>query len=179
MIIRSPTSSSVKIEAIRLALVVVQPEQSFDIQSMPVELQDRSDLSINAQPAGRNETIAYARERLRQMHALHGPTPGLDIGIESGAIDALDVACVVVQTRLGEAALALSSGVAFPAGSLETARARGFKNTTVGDIIHEQHPNIPSNNWQEYFPPYISRQEQIQGAIVTALRMLPGFAPPV
>lgn len=179
MIIRSPSSSPVKIEAIRLALDVLHLGQPFDVQGLPVELQDRSDLSIHAQPEGHDETIAYARERLRQMHALHGPTPGLDIGIESGAIDALDVACVVVHTRLGEAALALSEGVAFPAGSLEAARARGFKSTTAGDIIHEQHPNIPANNWQEYFPPYISRQQQIQGAIVTALRMLPGFAPPV
>ena len=77
MIIRSPSSSPVKIEAIRLALDDVRPGQSFDILGLPVELQDRSDLLINAQPEGRDETIAYARERLRHMHAQHGPAPGL------------------------------------------------------------------------------------------------------
>lgn len=178
MVIRCPSSSSIKLDAIREALQATHPDELFDIQGLPVELQDRSDMTVNAQPEGRDETVKYARLRLREMQRQHGPATGLDIGIESGAIDGFDVTAVVLDSALGEVAMALSQGIMFPEDSLEEAQRRGFKTTTAGDIIHERHPDIPSNNWQEHFPPYISRREQIRDAVIDALRQSPEYPVP-
>ncbi len=173
MIIRCPSSSTVKINAIIEALGTVRPGEDFDIQKLPVELQDRDDLQIKAQPEGDEEIVGYARTRLEEMCRQYGPAPGLDIGIESGAVEGADVAAVVLGSAVGEIAVALSLGIPFPSGSLDEAHRRGFKTTTAGEIIHEQHPDIPANSWQEYFPPYISRQQQLRDAIVDALLQAP------
>lgn len=135
---------------------------------MPVELQVRPDLSVNAQPEGEQETVGYARERWREMCLEHGPTTGIDISIESGAIGNLDVAVVILYSH-GNEVVVLSRGIAFPPGVLEEARARGFKTTTAGDIIHERFSHIPSNNWHVHFPPYKSREDQIVEAVVSGL----------
>ncbi len=175
MIIRCPSGSEIKLSAINAALREVYADNDFKVTSFPVELQGRSDLDINAEPEGKEQTLEYARERLRQMCLQHGPTPGIDISIESGIIDGLDVACVVISTQNGESALSWSQGVTVPEGALEKARARGLKTTSVGDIIHEKHPEIPANNWEGSFPPYISRQQQIQAAVISALHRMPAI----
>lgn len=173
MIVRCPSGSTIKLQAINAAIQEVYAEHDYEIQSFPVELQDREDLDINTEPEGREQTLAYAHERLKQMCLQHGPTHWIDISIESGVIDGFDVACVVINTRNGEGYLAWSQGIAVPEGTLEEARARGLKATSVGDIIHEKHPEIPANDWQVSFPPYISRQQQIQTAVVSSLHQVP------
>jgi non-canonical (house-cleaning) NTP pyrophosphatase len=173
MIIRCPSGSEIKLSAINAALREVYADKDFQVTSFPVELQDRSDLDVNAEPEGKEQTLKYARERLRQMYLRHGPTSGIDISIESGIIDGLDVACVIITTKNGESALVWSQGVAVPEGAFEEARARGLKTTSVGDIIHEKHPAIPANNWEGSFPPYVSRQQQIQTAVISALLQMP------
>lgn len=167
--VRCPTSSSVEIDAVMEALAVVWPNETVDLQSLPVELQSRPDRVVNAQPEGFTQTTSYARERLQEMCRLHGPTPDLDISIESGAIDNLDVAVVIITDVDGNETIWTSEGVAFPPGTLELARMSGFATTTVGDIIHERWPDIPSDDWQAHFPPYLSRQELIRDTIIRGL----------
>lgn len=171
-VVRCPSASAVKIEAVRGGLDAVWPGQNFEIQGLPVELQDRADLQINAEPEGLEQTINYARARWQEMCKQHGVTPWLDISIESGAIEGFDVAVIALFTSIGKEAIAISEGVPIPNGTLEEARRRGFKTTTAGDIIHERWPHIPANSWQEHFPPYLSRQQQIQDAIIDGLRSL-------
>ena len=175
MVVRCPSGSSVKLEAIRGALDATYPDQEFEIQGLPVELQDRDDLEVNAQPEGADETTYYARLRLLEMSKQYGPTTGVDIAIESGAIEDQDVACIVLCNAVGNIAVGLSEGIPFPEYSLDEARKRGFKSTTAGDIVHEMYPAIPANSWQEHFPPFITRQQQIQDAIVQILRRAPEF----
>jgi non-canonical (house-cleaning) NTP pyrophosphatase len=128
-------------------------------------------MSINAQPFGEAETVRYARARRRQMCLEYGQAASTDISIESGAIAGQDVAVVLLYTQSGNEILVLSQGIPFPDDSLEVARERGFKTTTAGDIIHERYPHIPGNSWQVCFPPFISREQQIQEAVERALRL--------
>lgn len=169
LIVRCPSSSAIKLNAIRKALENQWAGQSFELRGLPVELQARPDMQINAQPEGKEQTTKYARERLIQMCREHGNALGLDIGIESGAIGNLDVAVIVLRTASGEEVTVLSRGIPFPSGTLEEARRGGFKTTTAGDIIHKKFPNVPANNWHGYFPPGISRDAQIRTAIKEGL----------
>ena len=172
MIIRCPSASKIKLGAIDEALREALPNRNLQIQSFPVELQDRDDLNINAEPEGREQTLEYARERLKQMRLEEGAPSGIDISIENGIINGFDIACVVINSKDSEEAIAWSQGVAVPNGALEEARKRGLKTTTVGDIIHEKYPKIPAKDWHANFPPYISRQHQIREAIIAALRQI-------
>lgn len=170
--VRCPSGSAVKINAIKRALAVVRPEEEYEVQGLPVELQARQDMQINAQPEGEEQTTRYARERLLEMCRQHGDTPGIDISIESGAIEGVDVAVILLRTVKGEEEIVLSQGIPFPEGTLEEARRRGFKLTTAGDVIHELFPDVPANSWQVYFPPNVSRETQIVEAVEKGLRLL-------
>lgn len=170
LIVRCPSSSAVKLNAIKKALGIVLPNEEFNLQGLPVELQARPDLSINAQPEGEEETVGYARERWHEMCRQHGVPTNLDISIESGAINGRDVAATALYSSQGDEVIVLSEGITFPVGTLEEARRRGFKTTTAGDIVHERFPGIPSNSWQQYFSPYKSREEQITEAVVNTLQ---------
>jgi len=171
-VVRCPSGSPVKLDAIRGALTMVLPDKEIDLQGLPVELQARHDFAVNAQPEGQEETIGYARERWHEMCRQHGAPVDLDISIESGAIGGLDVAVVALYSARGDEIIILSEGIAFPAGSLDEARRRGFKTTTAGDVIHEQYPHVPSNSWQAHFPPHKSREDQIKGAVLDGLLWL-------
>jgi non-canonical (house-cleaning) NTP pyrophosphatase len=129
---------------------------------------------VNAEPLGLKQTTRYARLRLREMQRQHGPCPkdGLDIAVESGAIDGQDIAIVVIHAPGGSEFITMSRGVAFPGGVLEEAKRRGLKHTTASDIIHEQWPDIPADDWQWRFPGGIPRQQQICEAVVQGLRQL-------
>lgn len=175
MTVRCPSSSKIKLDAIKAALYEVGIDKNYELLSIPVELQDRKDLDIHAEPEGEEQTLAYAYERQKQMRLQHGPTTGIDISIESGIIDGQDVACILLSTTNQKDLVVWSQGVPTPKGTFENARTRGLKTTTVGDIIHENNPAIPANNWQGHFPPYISRQHQIQEAVVSALRKIATF----
>ena len=137
MVIRCPSASKIKLSAINDALREASKNRDFQVYSFPVELQDRDDLNINAEPEGREQTLEYARERLKQMRLEKGPTSGIDISIESGIVNGSDVACIVINNNNGEEVITWSQGVSIPEGALEEARKRGLKTTTVGDIIHE------------------------------------------
>lgn len=168
--VRIPSTSGVKREAVEEALKAVWPNDQFTIQCHAVELQDRPDMSVDAQPEGRELTIRYAQERGDELKRQQGETEFIDVLIESGAIDGRDVAVVIIRTHKGEEKVILSEGVPFPQGTLEEARRVGFKTTTAGDIIHERWPSIPSNSWQQYFWPGLSRKEQIRNAVIEGLQ---------
>ncbi len=172
MQVRTPSKSSVKIEAVTAALAEVWPDRTFDVMGLPVELQDRADLQVDAQPEGLELTVSYANARGDEMCRQHGQPTGIDILIESGAIDGQDVAVIVIRTHDGKKVTSLSQGIDFPAGTLDEARRRGFASVTAGDIIHEQRPDVPSNNWHPFYPPFVTREEQIKGAVVEGLREL-------
>lgn len=172
MQVRTPSKSSVKRNAIVAALAEVWPGRTFDVLGLPVELQDRTDLQVDSQPEGLELTVSYAEARGDEMCAQHGQSSGIDILIESGAIDGQDVAVVIIRTHDGKKITTLSRGIDFPAGALEEARRRGFARVTAGDIIHEWRDEVPSNNWQPFYPPYITREEQIRQAVVEGLREL-------
>lgn len=171
-VVRCPSNSTIKLDAIMAAFVVVNPGSTFEVRGLPVELQDRPDMDINAQPIDKEQTVEYARARWREMCQQHGPTTDLDIVIESGAIDGLDVAVVAIYTTDGNETVVLSEGIKFPDGTFEEALKRSVKTTTVGDIIHERWSHIPANNWHEHFFPYVSRRRQIQYAIERGLRQI-------
>lgn len=171
-VVRCPSKSAIKLDAIRQAFAVVDPSLAIKVEGSPVELQDRPDMSINAQPVGKGQTIEYARARWREMCQQHGPTTDLDIVIESGAIYGFDVAVVIIHAANGNEIVVLSEGIKFPDDTLEEALKRGAKTTTAGDIIHERCSHIPANNWHEYFIPYVSRRQQIQSAIERGLRQI-------
>lgn len=81
----------------------------------------------------------------------------------------MDVAVVVMYTADKERVVVLSEGVPFPATALDEARRRGFKATTVGDIIHERDSTIPANDWHSSVIPGMTRTRQIQKAVMNAL----------
>lgn len=170
--IRCASGSAVKLNAIKKAWASLRLQEKLKVVGLPVELQDRPDFDVNAQPEGREQTITYARHRMQEMHRQHGGPIGVDISIESGAIEGVDVAVVLLCSPDGKEAIAFSSGIAFPQGTLEEARRRGFKATTAGDIIHERFPEVPANNWQAHFPPHTSREDQIAEALKDGLLTL-------
>lgn len=171
-IVRSATGSSIKLDAIREAWANVWPEWPIRLMGLAVELRDRADLQINAQPEGRDQTLSYVRARWYEMCRIYGPVRYLDVVVESGAIDNRDVAVVGIYTVGRQEVTTYSQSVPFPHGVLAEARRRGFKTTTAGDIIHERWDNIPANDWQGHFPPYIARKTQIRRAVESGLRKM-------
>lgn len=172
-IVRVSSASSIKLDAVRSALLEAWPREAFEILPCPTELQDRKDVTFDAQPEGWGAIVTYLRARHEAMVAEYGPTELFDIDVESGAVDGFDVAGVLITTFLGEQFLLRSEGVPFPDGTLEEARRRGFKKTTAGDIIHEWNEDIPANNWQSHYWPYTSRKTQIYRVLVRGFDTLP------
>jgi len=191
IIVRCPSKSGVKIAAIKMAFDELGITD-YEIKGLPVELQSREDLMVNAQPIGYSQTLLYASNRLGAMWGQYHPenSRGYDISIESGAIKLnpsgelipdeveadcrpLDVAVVVIHDFSHPAYIGHSVGVPFPEGTLEEAIRRGVKDTTAGDVIAEKFPDVPSGSWQEHFFPALSREKQIADAVkagIIALR---------
>lgn len=167
--VRVASGSSVKVNAVKLALEATL--WGGQIQECPTELQDLD--GFNAQPEGREETERYVRARYEAMLGDYKQNPsGLDVVIESGAIDGQDVAVVLVAYR-GRTYVSASQPVPFPEGALEAARQRGFKTVTAGDVIHEwSEGKIPANNWHSSVMPGMTRERQIAMALVPLLRGL-------
>lgn len=188
-IVRTPTSSGVKLQPIRAALLKKWPNKIFQIKPIPVELQDRPDLNIMAQPKGIAQTAKYAKARRKELLAKDDSPYMVDISIENGIVWSWrviklwghwDVAVVYIVTASGETSLTVSVPVRVPEWAWKEAKRRGFKTTTAGQIIHERYPLIPANNWMPYSASLcrgdetpvadgITREEQIEGAILKGL----------
>ena len=88
-----------------------------------------------------------------------------------------------VCVRRGEISVdAFSEGIPVPQAYFDKARdqsAKDYKNSqlglsaTVGDFIHQDHPNVPSNDWMsaEQFGKR-SREDQLKPAVLAALKKL-------
>jgi non-canonical (house-cleaning) NTP pyrophosphatase len=156
------------------------PRLEYRLIAKPVELHSLPGLEVFAQPL-EDETLAYACSRLQEMQYQHGAPKGntVDVAIESGAFRQgagyIDQAVVLVFTRdRGEQLAVWSQPVAFPQGTVEEAlrRRASERQITAGQIIRSRHPQIPANNWQQHFPPYLSRHRQISAAVQEALRAI-------
>jgi len=174
MTIRCATASAVKLDAVRDAVVAVWGPGEYEILGLPVELQARPDFDVNAQPIGMEQTLQYARERRRQLRRDYGPGDAtvLDISIESGFLDNMDVVVAVLYPGEGDEIVVVSDGIEAPAECVEDAVRLGLKTTTVGDVIHRLYPQIPANDWQGHFPPFMSRRQQISQAVERGLQQL-------
>lgn len=163
-------------------------EADTEVAKCPVELQDRADMEINAQPIGYDQTVAYAKARMDTMIEEYGPNAtGFDFAVESGAIrlapdgsvvpnnveagnwPLVDVAIVLIRDSRGREYVQASAGVMFPEGTLEEAIRRGVKTTTAGDVIAEWHEGVPSGTWQAHFFPQLPREKQIADAVAAGL----------
>ncbi len=170
---RCASKNPIKLGAITDALRITRPNELFDVRGLPVELQSAIGFDVHAQPEGLQQTLLYAQMRLSEMCSQHGLVASLDVVVESGAIDGEDVAVVVLKApSMREITVVLSRGIPFPPGVLDEARRRGFRAVTAGDVIHEKWPHIPSNNWHEHFPPYVSRRTQIRDAVIQGLQQV-------
>ena len=167
-LVRVASGSSIKLDGTRMALGKIH--WVSEVVACPTELQDTE--GFNAQPYGLEETRRYVRARYRAMCEAYKPNPdGVDIVVESGAIDGKDVACVLVAFR-GQIYTGESQPVPFPEGTLVEAHRRGFKTVTAGAIIHEKLPGVPANNWHHIMVPGMTREKQIAGVLLPILRRL-------
>ena len=95
--------------------------------------------SVNEQPIG-DETLCGSFNRLA---FIEGQCPDADIyvSIENGLFeedgDYVDRAVVILKVKGHEPVVAMSDGVTFPKEYVEFARMRGFKTTTVGQVMEE------------------------------------------
>jgi non-canonical (house-cleaning) NTP pyrophosphatase len=139
-------------------------------------------LTVFAQPF-EYETLQYARLRLLEMQRRYSTPRGdmVDVAIESGAFRHgeryVDQVVVIAFTqRRGEQLAIWSQPVYIPEGVAEEMLERRSHEPqlTAGGIINARHPLIPADNWQEFFPPGLSRHRQISEAVERALRPILG-----
>ena len=169
--VRIPSKSEVKHSGIKLTFADISPLIVVTIIPVPVELHLRTDLSFNAQPWN-GEAERYVRARDEEMRKQNQIIADYDVIIESEGFDTGDPtdpyherAVVLVRNiRTRKEHLIYSTEVSMPADAVEKARNRGFKTTTIGDVIHEENPEIPADNWQETRG--LSRDLQIAYALV-------------
>lgn len=183
-IIRTPSGSGTKVGGIHDALKLEYPDLRFRVRGIPVELQKQD--TVPAQPEGRHRTIAYTYLREKALQRKSRGQWDLDIAIESGKVGSSDVAFVLFTLPSGRKLVVASRKIIMPSRFIAIARRRGFDTTTVGDVIHEQYPHIPSGDWQAYAtslergdnPPLkegMSRREQIAETVARGLRKLKPF----
>lgn len=127
------STSLVKVSAVRAALSETRPAAVLHQVSVPS--------LVATQPVGAEETLRGARNRARQAQAL---LPGASaIGIENGIRLVNDRwedwAIVVLISPEGKECVAESASIPFPSEAVEVARLRGFDQTTVGAVLHEQY----------------------------------------
>jgi hypothetical protein len=150
----------------------------FGINARAVELQRRK--NANAQPFGFAQTLEYAILRIAAMRKTYG-SADFNLAVESGAMGyGGDAAVLVIETRDGRRLISSSTSISFPIlldasgrriRPLEIAAARGFGDTTAGQIIHELRPHIAAHDWHRRFSSY-DREAQILTAFKQAQREL-------
>lgn len=133
MIVALGSTSGIKREALREACAAFGTEVTI----LAFEAPSR----VNAQPVGREETLAGARNRARAALAVC-PRAAFALGIENGLFleDGVwrDAAIAVLLTPLGKEVIVRGPTLPFPAEAVEAAHARGFAAVTVGSIIAER-----------------------------------------
>ena len=127
---------------------------------------------VNAQPVN-GEAYTGALNRIRDARSkLSGSVRERSwiIAIENGIFSEQihnrsvwsDRAVIIVQSPNGKQYRADSAPVIFPNYCVETARARGFHQTTVGQVMAEAAVVASGNDPHAGLPPFHSRQEHLE-----------------
>lgn len=127
---------------------------------------------VNAQPVN-GETYIGALNRIRDARSkLNGSIRdgswviAIENGIFSERINNRSVwsdrAVIIVQSPNGKQYRADSAPVIFPDSFVETARARGFHQTTVGQVMAEAAVVASGDDPHASLPPFHPRQEHLE-----------------
>ena len=130
---------------------------------------------VNAQPVN-GETYTGALNRIRDARSkLNGLIKDSSwiIAIENGIFSEQinnrsvwsDRAVIIVQSPNGKQYRADSAPVIFPDSCVETARARGFHQTTVGQVMAEAAVVASGNDPHAGLPPFHPRQEHLEKSL--------------
>ena len=130
---------------------------------------------VNAQPVN-GETYTGALNRIRDARSkLNGPIRDTSwvIAIENGIFSERindrsvwsDRAVIIVQSPSGKQYRADSAPVIFPDYCVETAKAKGFHQTTVGQVMAETGVVASGDDPHVSLPPFHPRQEHLEKSL--------------
>ena len=131
---------------------------------------------INAQPVN-GETYTGALNRIQDVHRQRSPLrngPGYwVIAIENGIFSEWvngqtvwsDRAVIIVEGPNGKQYRADTEPVTLPNNYVDTARARGFNTTTVGQVMSEVTKVTSSDDPHASVPPFRSRRDYLEKSL--------------
>ncbi|MFW5704063.1 MAG: DUF84 family protein [Patescibacteria group bacterium] len=157
------STSDTKVNALDRALNINYPSKPIELFPIATNLESLPDWHINAQPVGIETTQLYAVLRAETAITMYSGNKPWDlvVAIENGIVCDIegntgppnryyDLAVVYIKTWNQYRQTIYSPRIAVPAWAYLEASERGFRTTTCGDIIHEQYPCIPNNDWHQY-----------------------------
>ena len=136
----------------------------------------QAESGVNAQPVN-GETYTGALNRIRDVHIkrswIRNGGPYWIIAIENGIFSEWvngqaawsDRAVIIVEGANGKQYRADTEPVTFPNNYVDTARARGFDKTTVGQVMSEVTKVISSDDPHASVPPFRSRQDYLEKSL--------------
>ena len=131
---------------------------------------------VNAQPVN-GETYTGALNRIQDVHRQRSPLrngPGYwVIAIENGIFSEWvngqtvwsDRAVIIVEGPNGKQYRADTEPVTLPNNYVDTARARGFNTTTVGQVMSEVTKVTSSDDPHASVPPFRSRRDYLEKSL--------------
>ena len=135
----------------------------------------QAESGVNAQPVN-GETYIGALNRIRDARSKHNGSVrdrSWIIAIENGIFSEWvngqaawsDRAVIIVEGANGKQYRADTEPVTFPNNYVDTARARGFDKTTVGQVMSEVTKVISSDDPHASVPPFRSRQDYLEKSL--------------
>ncbi len=144
------SKGNTKVQAVKIAFAEVFSD--FEVELVTADAPSE----IDSQPTGSDMSFRGTAYRLDNLKKLVSAPESIDywIALESqivtvlvfGVPHVLDVCNVIVEDKYGRQAVSTSSGVEFPLKAVLTAERSGFRNTTVGDILAKEYPEISSKD---------------------------------
>lgn len=131
---------------------------------------------VNAQPVN-GETYTGALNRIQDVHRRRSTLKNSHgywvIAIENGIfrervngqVAWCDRAVIIVHGTNGKQYRADTAPVIFPDNYVDTARARGFNKTTVGQVMSEATKVISSDDPHASVPPFRSRRDYLEKSL--------------
>eukprot|EP01027_Heterolobosea_sp_BB2_P015377 GEZU01022002.1.p1 GENE.GEZU01022002.1~~GEZU01022002.1.p1 ORF type:complete len:193 (-),score=35.22 GEZU01022002.1:594-1172(-) len=176
------TESALKIQAVENVFKTVFHKSTVEIHCV------KAASGINEQPAGHDETLLGASNRLEHAKTLAPPSFQYDyvVSIENGIYSVkdpktnapvwFDEGWVIIEERTtGNRVLSVSNAVKLPTEYVEAARAKGFNTTTVGSLLAQINPEECPNKADPHSfltKKYAPRQKLLEQALLTALSQL-------
>lgn len=136
----------------------------------------RVESGVNAQPVN-GETYAGALNRIRDVHvgrsSIRNGGPYWIVAIENGIFSEWvngqvvwsDRAVIIVEGANGKQYRADTEPVILPNNYVDTARARGFNRTTVGQVMSEVTKVTSSDDPHASLPPFRSRRDYLEKSL--------------